>query len=77
MLINVKSHELIQMLELWQYKTGMRPSEFIRVVDCEEGFKVGVVDYTDSEKELVSDWDNLTEEHAKKIRQGILEAVRA
>jgi hypothetical protein len=76
MLINTKSNQLIQMLELWEYKTGMRPSEFIRIVDCDEGFKVGVVDYIDRDKELVSEWDNLTEEQAKKIRQGILEAVR-
>lgn len=77
MLINKQAIELIQMLELWTYKTGMKASDFIRLVDCEEGFKVGVVDYTDSDYELVTNLDGMTEKQAKKVRQNILEGVKA
>lgn len=77
MLINSNTGQLIQMLELWEYKTGKRASEFVRIIDSNDGFKVGVQDYIEPTTELVSHWDNLTAQQATKIKQGILEAVRA
>jgi hypothetical protein len=76
MLIHKSRPTIINMVELWVYKTGKAASEFVRIVDCDEGYKVGVLDYTDPSNELVTKEDNCTEDHAKRIRQRILEAVK-
>jgi len=75
MLIHETRTNIIEMVELWAYKTGDKPSEFLRIVDCKEGFKVAVIDYINLENELVTKEDNQSESDAKKIRQRILEAV--
>jgi hypothetical protein len=75
MLINESRANIITMIELWVYKTGNAPSSMLRVIDCDEGFKVGVIDYIDLENELVTKEDGHTEEDAKKVRQRILEKV--
>tara|TARA_R110001592_G_scaffold346041_1_gene638343 strand:+ start:403 stop:633 length:231 start_codon:yes stop_codon:yes gene_type:complete len=76
MLLNTPRSEIIGMVNLWTYKTGNRASEYLRVIDCDEGFKVGVVDYINPENELVTKEDNRSESEAKKIKQRILEAVK-
>jgi hypothetical protein len=77
MLIHESRKNITEMVELWAYKTGKAPSSFLRVIDCDEGFKVGVIDYIDSDKELVTKEDNCTENDAKKIRQRILNDVQS
>tara|TARA_R110002153_G_scaffold32500_4_gene98280 strand:- start:135 stop:368 length:234 start_codon:yes stop_codon:yes gene_type:complete len=72
-LIHAEKSVLIEALQLWIYKTDLKASELIRVVDCHEGFKVGVIDYIDPDTEFVSVENNQTEKEAKELRQRILE----
>lgn len=76
MLIHTPRHEIIEMVELWTYKTGNKASTYLRIIDCEEGFKVGVVDYINPENELVTKEDNMSESDARKIKQRILEVTK-
>jgi len=76
MLIHETRENIISMVELWAYKTGDTASSFLRIIDCDEGFKVGVVDYIAQDNELVTKEDNQSESDVKKIRQRILEAVK-
>ena len=75
MLVQESRANIITMLELWAYKTDNAPSSLLKVVDCDEGFKVGVIDYLDPENELVTKDEGQTEEEAKKVRQRILAKV--
>lgn len=72
MLIHESRKNIIEMVELWVYKTGHSPSSFLRLIDCDEGFKVGVIDYVYPENELVTKEYNQSERDANKIRQRIL-----
>lgn len=75
MLTHESRLEIIEMVELWVYKTNKAPSELLRVIDTDKGFKVGVLDYIDTARELVTKEDNCNENQAKAIRQRIIEAV--
>jgi hypothetical protein len=74
-LIHAQQSVLIEALQLWAYKTGRPVSEFIRVVDCDTGFKVAVVDYIEPDKEWVSIEDNQSKIKANQLRQLILEKM--
>jgi len=74
-LIHAQQSVLIEALKLWAYKTDRPASEFIRVVDCDTGFKVAVVDYIEPDKEWVSMEDNQSKVKANELRQLILENV--
>ena len=74
-LIHAQQSVLIEVLQLWAYKTDRPVSEFIRVVDCDTGFKVAVVDYIEPGKEWVSIEDNQSKIKANELRQLILENV--
>jgi hypothetical protein len=76
MLINENRENIISMVELWAHKTGDTASSFLRVIDCDEGFKVGVIDYIDPDNELVTKENDQSENDAKRIRQRILEAIK-
>jgi len=75
-LVNAEQSVLIEAIQLWAYKTDRPVSEFIRVVDCDTGFKVAVIDYIDPSTEWVSSGDNQTESEAKKLRQLILSTCK-
>jgi hypothetical protein len=76
MLIHESRKNITEMVELWVYKTGAAASSFLRIIDCDEGFKVGVVEYINLENELITKEDNQSESDAKKIRQRILSDVK-
>ena len=74
-LIHAQQSVLIEALQLWAYKTDRPVSEFIRVVDCDTGFKVAVVDYIDPSTEWASIEDNQSKFKANELRQLILEKM--
>ena len=77
MLVHESRENIITMLELWLYKTSNEPSSMLKVIDCEGGFKVGVIDYIDIENELVTKENGKTEVEAENIRKRILGRVAA